>query len=341
MKVIQIILLIGGVLLFLYTFVKFMRKKYRRIDLLVFVLLSGAFILTGLFPQIQDFIADFFTLGNRLFASLIVSVIILFLICILLFNRSNENRRTIGELVRSLAAKAYLEGKKSKNKIDILITIPAYNEEKNIAEVLKKIPRKVEGFKVGIVVVEDGGTDKTAEVVKSVNIPVTSHIINRGQGDSIRTGFDIAVQSGAKVVVNMDADGQHRAEDLPKLVLPILKDKADFVKGSRFLGSHEGTSKLRGVGIHFFSYLLSFLLRDKITDATNGYRAVRISKLPDFTLTEKQFSAPEILIEAYKNNLRVREIPVTIKDRTSGASKKPKLFYPIGFLWTIVKVWLR
>ena len=336
----QIFAALVGVGLSLYVISKYLKNNFRKLDLFLTLPFSLTLIVVALYPPIQESLAKFFSLQNRLFATIVISIIMLYLLFLIILNQISSNRKTIGDLIRSLATREYLEGV-SDSKLDVLIVIPAYNEEKNILSVIKKIPKKIKKQKIGIVVVEDGGSDNTVAVVRSVNVPITSHVINRGQGDSLRTGFDIALRVGAKVVVNMDADGQHKPEDLDKIIKPILDDKADFVKGSRFLGSHEGTSKSREIGINLFSGLLTILLPGKITDATNGYRAIRVSELSRLELTERRFSAPEILIEAYKNNLRVLEVPVKVKARSSGKSKKPSITYPIGFLFTILRTWLR
>jgi glycosyltransferase involved in cell wall biosynthesis len=166
--------------------------------------------------------------------------------------------------------------------------------------------------------------------------------MNRGQGDALRTGFDIALQQGADIVVTMDADGQHRPEDMERLVKPVIEGQADYVMGSRFLGEYEDRGSLRHIGIVLFTGLINLLGGVKITDCTNGFRAIRGSELAKLELREDRFNAPELIMEAHRHGLRIKEIPVAIKHRVTGESKKPRrLGYPLGFAWTILKIWLR
>jgi glycosyltransferase involved in cell wall biosynthesis len=140
----------------------------------------------------------------------------------------------------------------------------------------------------------------------------------------------------------MDADGQHDPEELPELVKPILTDEADYVQGSRFLGSYDDAGGPRHVGIKGFTALINLLAGTGITDCANGYRAVRSSGLARMRLREDRFSASEIIIEAAARGLRMREVPVHIRSREVGASRKPHgLGYPIGYCSTVIRVWAR
>jgi hypothetical protein len=142
--------------------------------------------------------------------------------------------------------------------------------------------------------------------------------------------------------MTMDADGQHRPEDIEKLARPVIDGEADYVMGSRFLGEYEERGGVRHAGIMLFTTLINVLGRVKITDCTNGFRAIRGSELGKLRLNEDRFSAPELIMEAARHGLRIKEVPVTIVRRAAGESKKPRrLGYPVGFLRTIVRVWLR
>lgn len=171
---------------------------------------------------------------------------------------------------------------------------------------------------------------------------VATHPVNRGQGDALRTGFMIAIARGDEVVVTMDADGQHRPDQIADLVGPVINDKADYVQGSRFLGEYDDAGGAREFGIRFFSGVINLLSEAGITDSTNGYRAIRSDKLAQLHLEEDRFSAPEILMEAAYSGLRMEEVPIHIKSRSHGVSKKPRrLGYPLGYLATVIGVWAR
>jgi glycosyltransferase involved in cell wall biosynthesis len=143
-------------------------------------------------------------------------------------------------------------------------------------------------------------------------------------------------------VVNMDADGQHQPEELERLVTPIVKNEADFIVGSRFLGHYEERGSIRHLGVVLFSWVVSLLTSTKVTDCTNGFRALRVSDLERLSLQEEQFHTTELIIEASKRKLRYKEVPISVLRRAEGESKKPKrLRYPLGVLRTIINTWLR
>ncbi|MEO6469871.1 MAG: glycosyltransferase family 2 protein [Acidimicrobiia bacterium] len=220
----------------------------------------------------------------------------------------------------------------------VAVVIPAYNEAEGIVDVLHELPDRVAGLTVMPIVVVDGGTDETATVARAAGFTTLVHVVNRGQGDAIRTGFAHALASNADIVMTMDADGQHRPDQMADLLAPILADEADYVQGSRFLGEYDDAGGARDLGIRGFTMLINRVSGAGITDCTNGFRAIRAKRLRSMHLTEPRFSAPEIIIEAARNGLRVREVPVHIRSRSHGDSKKPqRLGYPLGFLGVIAR----
>lgn len=222
------------------------------------------------------------------------------------------------------------------------IVIPAYNEADNIGAVLGELPVMVEGLRVVPIVVVDGGTDDTAAVARSRGAFVVEHPTNLGQGEALRTGFAVALDLGVEVVVTMDADGQHRPDELVTLVKPVIADDADYVQGSRFFGEYDDAGGMRHKGIEMFTRLINLLSDTSITDCTNGYRAIHADSLRALRLRESRFNAPELIIESARHGLRIAEVPVHIRSRASGDSKKPRgLGYPLGFLRVIVSTRLR
>jgi hypothetical protein len=140
----------------------------------------------------------------------------------------------------------------------------------------------------------------------------------------------------------MDAERQHDPADLPTLVAPVVAGEADYVQGSRFLGRYDDAGGARDLGIRGFTRLVAFLSGAPLTDCTNGFRAVEGPSLGRLQLEENRFSAPEILIQAAGHGLRIKEVPVHIRSREVGESKKPRgLGYPLGFLGAILRSWLR
>jgi glycosyltransferase involved in cell wall biosynthesis len=224
----------------------------------------------------------------------------------------------------------------------LAVVIAALDEAESITGVLEALPPTLEGLDVRPVVVDDGSTDGTADVAAAAGAIVVRHPRNLGQGEGLRTGFAVAKDLGADVVVTMDADGQHDPADLPALVGPVVRGEADYVQGSRFLGEYDDAHGARHLGIKIFTLLLNLVARLRITDCTNGYRAMRAERLHRLTLVEDRFSASEILIQAAVHGLRVREVPVHIRAREVGESRKPRgLRYPLGYLRVVLRSWVR
>jgi hypothetical protein len=332
-----------GLIILLYTFYKYRRGRYRRLDLLIGLAVGLGVGLLSAFPTAANVLTDLFGLRNRLFATLVFTNIVMFGLFLYVLNKANHAHRMIGDLVRALAQedfkRNYHLGK--VNEL-IAVVIPAYNEEQAIGGVLSRLPQRLFDHEVRPIIIVDGAADNTVEVVRRENYLVASHALNRGQGDALRTGFDIALQQGADIVVTMDADGQHRPEDLERLVGPVIRGEADYVMGSRFLGEYEDRGSLRHVGIVLFTGLVNLLSGVRLTDCTNGFRAIRATELAKLELQEDRFSAPELIMEAARKGLRIQEVHVVVKRRAAGASRKPpRLRYPLGFLRTIVQTWLR
>jgi len=319
------------------------RGRFSRGDLLLWSAFGVATIALSLVPAVADWLTSLLILENRLFAVLVLSIGVLMVLALRQRDRLRHLEDRFGELVRQLAVRAFEDGSGEPARTPVIgVVIPAFNEEEAIAGVLSDLPSEVEGYMVKPIVVVDGSTDRTETVVRRAGYSVATHPVNRGQGDALRTGFKVALARGDDIVVTMDADGQHQTDDLVSLVKPIVAGEADYVQGSRFLGQYDDAGGVREVGIRFFNRVINILGGIHITDCTNGYRAIRAERLALLRLEEDRFSAPEILMEAAANGLRILEVPVHIRSRAFGESKKPRgIGYPIGFLRTIVAVWLR
>jgi len=142
--------------------------------------------------------------------------------------------------------------------------------------------------------------------------------------------------------VTLDADGQHVPAEIERVVEPIVAGRADLVNGSRVLGTYEREGWVRPAGVVFFNLLMSVLVRRRVTDCSNAFRAIRTSHLSKLDLRQKQFHASEFLLEGYKKGLRVVEVPITIRRRAGGVSKKPTSWkYAWSFTKAMVGTWLR
>jgi glycosyltransferase involved in cell wall biosynthesis len=224
----------------------------------------------------------------------------------------------------------------------IVVLVPAYCEAENIGHVLAQMPSQIDDVDTVVLVVDDGSADATAREAADAGALVVRHVRNRGGGAALRTGYALAIAGGARVVVTLDADGQHLPGEMARLVDPVLSGDAEFAAGSRVLGSSEPGVFARELGIAVFNRLVSLLLLRRITDCSNGYRAITTDALATLDLRQDQFHASEFLIEAVTRGVRTIEVPITVERRLHGETKKPRtLRYGVGFANAIVRAWAR
>jgi hypothetical protein len=279
---------------------------------------------------------------GRLVTVLVVSVALSYLLLFYVLGRADRANQRVGRLIRSLSAAQFEAERLGKHVGGVLVCIPAFNEELSLPGVLAEVPREVAGMRTHVLVIDDASTDDTVGVARAGGADVVSHPVNSGQGAALQTGYLIAERLGVDVVVTLDADGQHDPAEMERLVGPIATGKADFVVGSRRMGAYERESRTRDAGITLYTRLLNLLGGTDVTDIANGYRAIRSSRLAEIAFTEEQFHNPELLLGAARAGLRVLDVPVTIRRRTAGTSKKgTNLRYGLGFLRVMLKTWLR
>jgi hypothetical protein len=249
-----------------------------------------------------------------------------------------ENKLRFLNFLKRLAVERGLEG--ITVHAPIVLVMPALNEAENLETVLPGAPKSMEGQAVLIVVVDDGSEDGTAEVARKHGaIPIRTPI-NIGGGHALQVGFAAARRLGARVVVTLDADGQHRFEDLPGLVHPVLAGEADVVIGSRHLGESVGHEAVRALGLRLFNWVLSFLTGRKITDCSSGYRAFNLEKLSKLQLLQDRHHTAELIIQASRAGFKILEIPITILPRIHGESKKGTNWrYGVRFARTVLTSW--
>ena len=323
------------------------RRQISRLNLIIAFALCAAVISLAIYPPFFDPVLrtfDFERGTNGVIFALLVAVGVLFFLYLRAQTTADTNERSIRLLVEALGIERFDWSRAAElPEGPRLVTIsPAFNEGENVPGVLKQMPAMLEGHHVVPVVVSDGSTDRTASVARDAGALVAELPIRRGGGLALRVGYEIALRLGADVVVTLDADGQHLPEEIPVVIAPILAGEADYVNGSRLLGSFERESVIRHAGVHLFSWILSLLTGRRITDPSSGYRAARADLLERLVLKQDQFWSTEILIEALRHRARVVEVPVTFLARAGGESKKPKsLRYGWNFLKVIIQTWLR
>ena len=226
----------------------------------------------------------------------------------------------------------------------LAIVIPAYNEEPTVAEVIAEIPAKAAGLATEVIVVVDGAKDQTAAQAVGAGALVCDVPVNRGQGAALRLGYWLARARGAQVIATIDADGQYEPEELAKVVQPILDGKADFVSGSRRLGSELTTDPVRHAGVIVFGAIFSMMVRHRVTDPACGLRAVRPELTAAVILEQPQYQASELMISAALHGFRLAEVPTTMRDRAThaGHTKKDGNFrYGLRFARAAAHTWWR
>ena len=191
----------------------------------------------------------------------------------------------------------------------ITIGIPAYNEEKNIAKIITKLKKITDS----IIVCDDGSSDMTSEIAKNLGVIVISHKKNMGYGAAIRTIFEKSAEIGSDILVTFDADGQHRIEDVSRVLHPLENSEADIVIGSRFLGKQSNVPNYRKLGIKVITQVTNSSIKTKLTDSQSGFRAYSKQVLSKISLSEIGMGiSTEILIKASSKGLRITEVPITI-----------------------------
>ena len=191
----------------------------------------------------------------------------------------------------------------------ITIGIPAYNEEKNIAKIITKLKKITDS----IIVCDDGSSDMTSEIAKNLGVIVISHKKNMGYGAAIRTIFEKSAEIGSDILVTFDADGQHRIEDVSRVLHPLENSEADIVIGSRFLGKQSNVPNYRKLGIKVITQITNSSIKTKLTDSQSGFRAYSKQVLSKISLSEIGMGiSTEILIKASSEGLRITEVPITI-----------------------------
>ena len=221
-----------------------------------------------------------------------------------------------------------------------LIIIPAYNEEENIRQVVESVNKYEPHAK--ILVIDDGSSDSTASIVKNTkkaDIIVLPH--NLGIGGAVQTGFKYAHKNDYDLVVRVDGDSQHRTDHIQKILQPILHQETDIVIGSRFVGVPTRYPHfIRRIGQKIISSLISLLTREKITDASSGFRCYNkdaIELLSQYYPSD--YPEPEEIIFCKKNNLRIKEVGILMREREKGTSSLTAInsvYYMIKVILSIV-----
>ena len=227
----------------------------------------------------------------------------------------------------------------AETKPFVVAGIPAFNEENSIARVIIDAQK----FADAVIVCDDGSTDLTAKIAQRLGADVIQHEKNSGYGDALRSLFERAREFGADILVTLDADGQHNANEIPNVVKPIVDGVADVVIGSRFVDEN-GTAEMpfyRRVGARFITKMVNGSSKNGVSDAQSGFRAYNRQAMEDLSVFEAGMGASvEILLDASKHHLKIYEVPSTCKYSNGevATSTENPLTHGIGVVMSIVRL---
>jgi hypothetical protein len=335
----------AGILLFAFNY--FRGHRWNRATFVLVALTGCGLLIVSLYPDTLNAVRDLFKLGDfeygRLLAVLIISNIATLLLTIYTKAKVDSVKHLLDRSLRASTIEAILPADDIDARLKrIMVIIPALNEADNLATLLPRIPAQIGGMDVGVLVVDDGSTDTTTEVALDHGCLVARNLVNRGQGAASRVGYGFLARRNVTIGVTLDADNQHDPNEIVRLVEPILAGRYDLVIGSRVLGDADRDNAVRSLGVTVFSRLVSLLSGTRITDCSSGFKAFRIDQIAKLDLREDQFQSSEVLISAAKKGLKIGEVPIHIRRREFGISRKgTDLTYALLFLKTMARTWWR
>jgi len=221
-----------------------------------------------------------------------------------------------------------------KTKPKIIATIPCYNNEPWIADIISVAKEYTDQ----VLVIDDGSRDRTPEVAKTAGALVISHKENMGYGEAIKTCFHAAKECCADILVTVDGDGQHNPEEIPLLLAPIIEGKADVVIGSRFLTDEITMPRYRKFGIDIITFLFNLGSKTKVSDTQSGFRAYSRRMIETLLLSESGMSISiESIEKARRNGAIITEVPISCFYEVS--TMNPHAFrHGLGVALSVVKI---
>jgi hypothetical protein len=254
------------------------------------------------------------------------------------------NTRHADEAIDAAAATAFFtaNGDRAAKLPPVVVVIAAFNEEGVVGSVIDALPATLCGLDTAAIIVSDGSRDGTTAEASEHGALVCNVPVNRGQGAALRLGYRLAREGGASYIVTTDADGQYNPAEMDRVLAPVVAGKADFVTGSRKLGSQETKDPVRRLGTWVFAVTISLLTKQRITDSSFGLRAMRAEVTGAVRLEQPQYQSSELLIAVLTHGFRVAEVPATIHKRQVGESKKGhNAIYGLKYAGVVLGTWLR
>ena len=228
------------------------------------------------------------------------------------------------------------------NETLLSVVIPVFNEEPTVGNVIGRLKSVLQeiGFKHEIIIIDDCSEDRSLEISKSQSVKVYSLKKHMGKGYALRAGF---AKAKGEIIATIDSDGSHRPEELPRLLAPILQDKADLVIGSRFLREKPvSTRKLNALGVRLFNVLIKILTRTEVSDSQSGYRVIKSEVLNNLSLKSGEYEIEsEMLVKTARRGFRVREVPISFEQRTYGKSRLDPVVDGFKILLSIILAYIK
>ena len=224
-------------------------------------------------------------------------------------------------------------------KTRVVAAIPCYNTQEHVAEVIAKTKKYVDE----VIVIDDGSTDNTAEVAKRAGARVISHKKNKGYGEAIKSCFAAVQTVKAGILITIDGDGQHDADEIPRLLSAISSEDADIVIGSRFLAEGKRMPGYRKFGIKVINLTWNFGAKVKVSDTQSGFRAYTRKAFDGIQFTEKGMGISiEIIEKARRLGLTIKEVPVTCSYENNNATLSPKAFiHGFSVVYSVIRIRLK
>lgn len=341
---IQFFSIIFSVAIFFFIFGLVKKKRMREEYSILWFVMSLFLLYLSLDRHAIDRLGTMFGIAYKPSVLMLMTTgftfLVLIHITVAITRLSDQNK----ELIQELALRG-LEPPPGERS-ELLVIVPAYNEEKAIARVIQDLDSSP--AKPGILIVNDGSSDATSRIARATGRAMVVDLPkNLGIGGAVQTGFKYAHRNGYRFAVQFDGDGQHLACEIPKLLSALTNRGADMAIGSRFLERHDGyrSTRMRRIGIWLFRFINSLIIGQRITDNTSGFRAYGRQAIEYLSSRYPvDYPEPEVVIMLGRNGFVITEEATAMRERLGGGSSIAGIrggYYMVKVLLAILMTALR